>query len=287
VSDALAVLAGAIAVLLVALVTLYARRYRGRPWVVYDPKPAWLRAGIYFCACYLLSWASGGMELILTSPVATADQLGDPLWILATLVAVAYIGVAYGIVWVRYTVVFDRPSTPAMSALFGFLWGSSSGQLFIAVWLFANDVGLPAWAAWLATYVLLGAWQPNFHNIYWDHYIAPEHDTRLTQRIKALGCHIPNLAITLTYLAIYDNYAIFLGLQVFACVAASLGMRFPAPWSTPSEHDYAHRSDARIPRCTGYASADFTTDPFTPFHPGWHGDPATARPTKGLVRAPG
>jgi hypothetical protein len=177
----------------------------------------------------------------------------------------------YGIVWVRYTVRFDRPRSPAMATLFGVLWGTSSGQLFLAVWLLANDIpGIPTWGAWLVTWLLLGLWQPNFHNIYWDHYIAPEHDTRLTQRIKALGCHIPNLIITLTYLALYDNYAIFVSFQVVACVAAATGMRYPAPWTPADPHDLAHR-EGRIPRCTGYRSDDFTTDPYTSFHPGWVG----------------
>ena len=283
-SAALDVVAVFLVVTLVVLVTVYARTYLGKPWVTYDPKPAWIRAGIYFTVCYLLSYASGGMELLLTSPVVTAAQLENPVWIAYPLFALAFISVAYGYVWVRYTVVFDRPRNPAISALFGFLWGSSSGQLFLAVWLFANDTALPTWGAWLVTYVILGAWQPNFHNIYWDHRIAPEHDTRLTQRIKALGCHIPNLAITLTYLALYDNYLIFVALQVLACVAASVGMRFPAPWSTGGEHDYAHRSDARIPRCTGYESDDFTTDPYTPFYPGWHPADDTGSPARESAR---
>ena len=266
----LRVFAGALVLVLIALVVVYVRQYRGQPWVAYAAKPAWIRAGIYFCLCYLLSYASGGMELLLTSPIATADQLSNPRWIAATVFVITFIAVAYGYVWVRYTVVFDRARTPWMSALFGLLWGSSSGQLFLAVWLFASKTELPTWGAWVLTYAVCAAWQPNWHNIYWDHYIAPEHDTRLTQRIKALGCHIPNLAISLTYLAIWDNYAIFVGLQVLACVPPSIGMRFPAPWATSRELDLAHRSDARIPRCTGYVSDDFLTDPYTPFYPGWH-----------------
>jgi hypothetical protein len=270
--DVVAVVA---AVLLVALVVQYRRRWAGRPWTSYDARPAWIRAGIYFSVCWLLSWASGGMELIATSPVVTAEQLGDFRWWAWTALAFGFILIAYGIVWVRYTVRFDRPRNDLAAGVFGFLWGSSSGQLFLAVWLFANDTGLPEWGAWLATWLVLGAWQPNFHNIYWDHWIAPEHDTRMTQKIKALGCHIPNLAITLTYLALFDNYLLFVSLQVIACMSASLGMRFPAP-STPSgPHDLAHRSDTRPPRCGGYQPVDRLTDPYTPFYRGWRGPDGT------------
>jgi len=172
-------------------------------------------------------------------------------------------------VWVRYTVRFDRPRSVVPATVLGLLWGTSSGQLFLAVWVLANRTALPAWGAWVLTWVLLGLWQPNFHNIYWDHYIAPEHDTRMTQRIKALGCHIPNLVITLTYLALYDNYLIFVSFQVVACVAASTGMRFPALSYVGSAHDFAQRSDARVPRCTGYVPTDPMSDPYTPFYRHW------------------
>lgn len=268
-------LAVCIAVLLVALVVRYRLTWAGRPWTTYDAGAAWLRAGIYFCGCWLVSWASGGLELLLTSPVATADQLADASWWAYTVCAYAFVGVAYGVVWVRYTVLFDRPRTPAWSALFGVLWGLSSGQLFLAVWLFSNDTGLPEPAAWVVTWLLLGVWQPNFHSIYWDHYIAPEHDTPLTQKIKALGCHIPNLVITLTYLALWDNALIFVSFQVVACTCASIGMRFPSPRYVARPHDLAPRSAGRIPRCTGYLSPDPRTDPLTPFHPGWVGPGGT------------
>lgn len=255
-----------LAVALVALVTVYVRRYRSVPWTVYRATPAWIRAGIYFCACFLIAWASGATEKLLDGPIATSDQLRDPTWIGYTLAALGFICVAYGIVWVHFTVRFDRPLTPVRSTLFGVLWGLSSGQLFLSVWLIANDVGLPEPAAWVVTWLVLGAWQPNFHNIYWDHWIAPEHDTRLTQRIKALGCHIPNLLITLTYLALFDNALIFVGLQVIACVSASAGMRFPAPGYVGGPHELALRSDARIPRCLGYVpEPDPESDPYVRF----------------------
>jgi hypothetical protein len=273
--DLLDVFAAALAVLLVVLVVSYLRMGRGLPWTQYRGGPAWIRAGIYFTICYLLSYASGGLELILTSPVVTQEQLQNPVWIAYTLFAFAFICVAYGYVWVKYTVVFDRPKNTAISALFGFLWGSSSGQLFLAVWLWSQDISaaldFPIQVAWIGAWALLGAWQPNWHGIYWDHYIAPEHDTPLTQRIKALGCHIPNLVITLTYLALYDNYLIFVGLQILACTFPSIGMRFPAPWAVLPDINLAHRTPYRVPRCTGYISDDYLTDPYTPFYRGWTG----------------
>jgi hypothetical protein len=260
-----------IALLLVALMAIYLTRFRDHPWDIYYPKIAWLRAGIYFCSCYLLSWWSGAMELLVSLPIASAGQLADRGWRLFTGGYYLFIVVAYSGVWSYFTPVFERPSNRLVSALFGFLWGSSSGQLFLSVWLLAGRLGFPEWGTWLATFLVLGAYQPNWHNIYWDHYIAPEHDTPMTQKIKALGCHIPNLAIGLTYLTLYDSYFVFVSAQVIACMSAALGMRFPAPWLAPSALNYAQRTTARPPRCTGYIPKDPLTDPYTPFYPGWTG----------------
>lgn len=265
--------AGLLALVLTALVGLWLLRFRNHAWDIYYPRVAWLRAGIYFCCCYLLSWASGAMDLLLTSPIATPGQLANGTWAVFTAGLYAFILVAYTGVWVYFTPVFDRSRHPVVGAVFGFLWGSSSGQLFLSVWLLVGRLGLPEWGTWIATFLLLGAWQPNWHSIYWDHYIAPEHDTPLTQKIKALGCHIPNLAIGLTHLTLYDNYFIFVSAQVLACMSAAVGMRFPAPWDAPSARNYAHRTRARIPRCTGYIPRDPLTDPYTPFYPGWRGPP--------------
>jgi len=265
------VFAAALVVTLTVLVFVYNTRFRGHPWDIYYPQLAWMRAGMYFCCCYLLSYFSGAMELLLTSPLYTEAQLADPGWLWFTAGVYLFILAAYPGVWVYFTPVFERRKNPLISGVFGFLWGSSSGQLFLSVWLLAGQLGLPGWGTWLATFLVLAAYQPNWHNIYWDHYIAPEHDTPMTQKIKALGCHIPNLAIGLTHLTLYENYAIFASAQVIACVSAAIGMRFPAPWAEPSALNYAKRTAARIPRCTGYIPADPKTDRYTPFYPGWRG----------------
>jgi hypothetical protein len=259
----------AIAVILVVLIITYQLKFKAQPWDSYIPKIAWTRGGIYFCCCYLLSYFSGAMELLVSTPLFTQEQLDNPNWLIYTACSVTFIVIAYSIVWSYYTPVFKRDRNILISALFGFLWGSSSGQLFLSIWLISNMIDWPIWAAWIATWAVLGAYQPNWHNIYWDHYIAPEHDTPMTQKIKALGCHIPNLTINLVYLALFDNYLIFVLLQVAACTSAGIGMRYPAPWAAPSKLNLAARTNATPPRCTGYLVKDYTSDPYCYFHPGW------------------
>ncbi len=286
------VIAIVLATVLVILVGWYLSNGRGMPWTAFNAKFAWVRGGIYFCLCWLLSWYSGGLEGILNEvrgtagrAIVQAGQLQDWRWVGYTALCFGFIFMAYSVIWVRYTVRFNRPKYNGSALIFGILWGSSSGQLFLATWLLATKAvsGIDAsWVnqpvlAWVIAWSLMGIWQPNFHGIYWDHYIAPEHDTALTQKVKALSCHVPNLIITLIYLAVHGNWAIFVLLQIIACVSATWGMHYPAPWATSTELDFAHRTvGTKIPRCTGYISDDYTTDPFTPFHPGWTGPKQTA-----------
>ncbi len=260
-----------IAMLLAVLAGTWFLRFRHHPWDIYYPKLAWLRAGMYFCACYLLSYWSGALRLLVESPVAAPEQLADPGWRYFTAGYYLFIFVAYAGVWSYFTPVFERRSNRLVSATFGFLWGLSSGQLFLSLWLLVGRLGMPEWGTWLVTFLILGVYQPNWHNIYWDHYIAPEHDTPMTQKIKALGCHIPNLAIGLTCLTMHGSYLVFVSAQVIACVSAALGMRYPAPWVAPSALNYARRTSGTPPRCTGYLPQDPLTDRYTTFYPGWRG----------------
>jgi hypothetical protein len=256
------------------LVAIYNTKLRNHPWDTYYPKLAWMRGCMYFCFCYTLSYLTGAMELILYSPVFTDEQLNNPNWVIFTAGITLFIVTAYAGLWSYFTPVFERKKNVLISALFGFLWGSSSGQLFLSIWVLAGYLPLPAWGTAVAAFLVLAAYQPNWHNIYWDHYIAPEHDTPLTQVIKASCCHIPNLIIMLTYLTLYENYLIFVVAQVIACTSAGIGMRYPAPWAEVNQLNYAVRTDARIPRCTGYIPADPKSDPYTPFYPGWKGKKA-------------
>ena len=126
---------GIIAITGIVLAIFYNTKYRNHPWDIYYPKLAWMRAGMYFCACYTLSYLTGGMELILASPVVTAEQWSNPNWRIFTAGILVFMFVAYSVVWSYFTPVFERKKNVLISATFGFLWGSSSGQLFLSIWL--------------------------------------------------------------------------------------------------------------------------------------------------------
>lgn len=213
--------------LLVGLIS-WARHHRGAPQAPYVPRASWSRAAVYFGACWLVSAWVGTWERIVTTPVVTSEQLSDRAWIIWTVAVVALIVIAYPGVWSRWTLTFDRPRRLAVQLGFGVVWGLSAGQLLASYVLLAERTGWPTWGVWLLAWGLIGAWQGAFQDLCWDVWVTPEHDTPTTIRTKVLSCHIPNVTVTLTYLVLYGNVAIFVGLQTLALCSAAVAMRFPA-----------------------------------------------------------
>jgi hypothetical protein len=129
----------------------------------------------------------------------------------------------------------------------------------------AQAVGSPwaPWQVWLLAYTSIAIWQWLWQDYCWDVYISPEHDSPWSIKIKVIATHIPNITTCLIFFALYENYAIFVALQTWALVGASLAMRMPAPWSrevTPP----ATRSAGLfgLTRASGYVSVDPENDPY-------------------------
>ena len=95
-------------IVMVTRIAIYTVRYRHHPPDVFVPKAAWLRAGIYFCACYLAAIATGVFDALLSNPVTTAEQRGETSWWLWTGGLILLVTVAYWRIWARYTLRFDR-----------------------------------------------------------------------------------------------------------------------------------------------------------------------------------
>ena len=79
---------------------------------------------------------------------------------------------------------------------------------------------------------MISIWQALWQDLYWDVYVAPEHDTPASIRKKVIATHIPNVLVTLTFLVTHGNVAIFAMLQGLALTIATVAMRFPAWWET-------------------------------------------------------
>lgn len=227
----------------------------------FDAAAGWWRAAIYVTACWAVSITTGSFNDIVTEAPVTSDQLSDPAWWGWTIASIAVIAVGYGILWRRWTLHFGRPRALGWQVLFGVMWGTGTGQLFVVIVDLWDRTGWATWGVWLGAYLTISAWQGVFQDFYWDLYVTPEHDTPASITRKVLGSHIPNVTVTLTYLVLYGNRLIFIGLQSAALVAASVCMRMPAPNDrSPTPAASRRPGPFGLSRGAGYATDD--PDPF-------------------------
>ncbi len=218
-------------ILALALIGL-AFRLRGlsttRPSTGYASRLAWHRAGIYFCACFLVSWGTGVMKTLTGAPWATTETLRDPRWLGFTALCLGVVIVGYAVIWPQGTLAHGRARHLPTVIIFGGLWGLSEGQLFLSFWAIPEKFGLSAlWTgviAFLVTSTFLGLW----HALYWDIQVAPEHNIAEWNGKKVLFAHIPNLLCCLTYLAWTGSAGMFVLFQTVALVSSTYFMRFPS-----------------------------------------------------------
>jgi len=254
-----------ISTIMTILIAVYFARYRKHPPNVFSPLAAWTRAGIYFCACCLVAVFSGVFDALFSNPIATPEQIADTRWWLWTGGLILLVTVAYWVIWARYTLRFHRRMDLLPQIVFGLTWGFASGTLFLSFYHLAQRIGetWPTWGVWLLAYVLIGVWQWLWQDYYWDVYISPEHDSPWSIKLKVVGTHIPNITACLIFFALYQNHVIFVALQTWALLGASLGMRMPAPWSR-EETPPATRAAGMFgfTRASGYISDNPENDPY-------------------------
>jgi hypothetical protein len=188
----------------------------------YRPDRAWLLAFSYFAVCWTAAWVTGALGR-LAAP--TPEGIGWWAWFVVSVVVVV---VGYWVVWPMGTEARGRPRTP-MSWVFGLVWGVSEGLLFLAVQTVVVGWALPVWATVFVTFLVLAGFVGMWHALYWDVEVAPPHNIGAWNLRKVLWVHVPNLAVTLGFLTVYDEAALFVGLQTLALVGSAVAMRFPAP----------------------------------------------------------
>ena len=254
-----------IMIFMIAMIILIFVRYRHPSSEVFVPKASWLRACIYFCACYLIAIGTGVFDALFSNPIATPEQINNKAWWLWIGGLITLVTVAYWVIWARYTLRFDRQLNPVSQTAFGLFWGTASGLLFLSFYHIAQAIGKEwqLYQVWLLAYSLIAIWQWLWQDYYWDVHISPEHDSPWSIKIKVIATHIPNITACLIFFATYRNYALFITLQTWALIGASLAMRMPPPWSahiTPP----ATRSVGifGLTRASGYAPVDSENDPY-------------------------
>ena len=221
------------AVFVLCLIGLLALR-RGKDLKQYDPRLAWLRGGVYFSACMLIARASGAWQAVFNQPLASAANRSDPGWILFSAGCAAILYVGYFLVWPRGTLSHGRRLDIPAVLIFGSLWGLSESLLFVAVWFAAANLIEPTWLVAVVAFIIISAFSGLWHQLYWDIYVAPEHNILEWNGRKVLFAHVPNLLVTLTYLAIYESFGMFVLFQTIVLLASTYFMRFPGFWSPAS-----------------------------------------------------
>jgi hypothetical protein len=250
---------------LALLAAIYLLKYRRTPANKYIPAASWLRAGMYFCFCYLVAWFSGALPAALSQPVATPEQLADPVWRACVFGLFVLVTIGYWVIWRRFTIRFERKLELLPQIFFGLVWGLASGFLFLSFWHIVQNLApsLPTWGVWLVSYVCISLWQWLWQDYGWDVFISPEHDCPWSIAVKVPATHIPNVTFCLIFFAIYENYWIFVGLQTWALVGASVAMRMPSPWckdETPPARRVPGLFGRDRARAAGYDAPDKRND---------------------------
>ena len=189
----------------------------------------WLRAGAYFGGCLVAAALTGVTDALLTGRPLGDGGLDDPVFLGALAGCVLLEVVAYGVVWPLGTYTLDRPRDLAAGIGFGSVWGLAEAQLLLSLWAVIEQTGWRLGLVALASFVLMSALQGGWHALYWDRHVAPEHNDPAWNLGKVLLCHVPNLAATLTLLAVYRAPLLFVLLQTLALVLSCCAMRFPRP----------------------------------------------------------
>ena len=215
---------------------IYMNKYKGLPINVWKPEVAWTRAIVYFSFCNLTFAISGTLEQVFNQPFFTITQITNPYWLFYCSLCFIYIFLAYWILWSRMTLTFDRKYYIGSEIIFGFIWGFSTGGMLLSFYHLWSLIIVIRWVKYFLSFTTMGLWQYFIQDYFWDIYVSPEHDTPKSIVIKTIVCHIPNIAICLGFLTIWDNYAIYIVLQTFALIASSIFQKFPAPWAKGNFH---------------------------------------------------
>jgi hypothetical protein len=153
------------------------------------------------------------------------------------------------------TLTFNRKYYLGSEILFGLLWGFSTGGILLSFYHSCSFLILPNWAHYLLSFTFMSIWQYFIQDYFWDIYVSPEHDTHRSIIIKTLVCHVPFITISLGFLTIWNNYAIFIIFFIFALTASSIFQRFPSPCAKEVFHaPMVKKGIFGFPHGSGYLS---------------------------------
>lgn len=237
--------------ILILGLSLY-RLNQSRPAGTYDPQKAWLRAGLYFTVCFIVSWAAGVLPVLRSVQIASVEQIRSPVWWGSTAVLTSIVLVGYGFIWRRGTYAHGRSLFVFQSLIFGIVWGFATGELLLSVWSIIEKTGFGPVAAAIGTFLVGGSLNGLWHAKYWDSNVSPDHNILECNKTKILLAHFPNLIFSLGHLAIFGNPYVFVLMQILALTISTFAMRFPPFWGSSAvpipQHNPEGRRRAEIER---------------------------------------
>jgi hypothetical protein len=132
--------------------------------------------------------------------------------------------------WPRGTLTHGRKLYLAPAALFGLVWGASSGLIYMSIFAMAETFEFGRLFTWLLTYFFLAAFSLGFQLTWWDIKVSPPHNIREWNSKKVAFAHTPFLLLSLTWLSIYGNAGIYMLFQAVAIGCSAVAMHFPPFW---------------------------------------------------------
>ena len=198
-----------------------------RPGDAWTPGSAWLRAFQYFGLACALGYVCGVWSALFSKGLSDSLETGNPLWWGLTGCWLAQVLIAYTVIWPKGTFTAGRRNHPIVSTAYGLCWGVCHSHAFLSVWALVELSGLSRlWVALLG-FIALSAFNGCWHSLYWDVRVSPPHNIAEWNLRKVVFCHIPNLALGLTHLALFENALLFIAVQTFALTVSAYVMRFP------------------------------------------------------------
>lgn len=195
----------------------------------YDVRLAWRLALQYFGIGLAIGAACNVIGTILTRRPLGDGSFSNPAftwWLIACVVVEV---AAYGVIWPMGTLTHGRPRRAGWQLGFGLAWGICESCIFLSIFAVSERFIGNEWIAGIVALVGISAFIGIWHDAYWDIRVAPEHNIPVWNPRKVFFCHIPNLCITLPFLAVYRAPTLFMGFQTIALMLSVWFMRFPAP----------------------------------------------------------
>ena len=205
---------------------------RGKDTRIYDAKMAWVRAWMYFCLCWLLSWITGVLPALLNAPLVNAEHVLHIGWQLYMVFAWCIVLFGYVYIWPKGTVTYNRRLYPLPTAVIGLVWGLSEAQLFLSFWAVGERFIDSPWLLAGFVYVLASLSNAFLHVLYWDRYVSPDHNIYQWNMKKVALAHNPVIILSLLYLVIWGDLWVSMLWLTFALLACAWAQKFPAPRDT-------------------------------------------------------